>query len=60
MIVNSAGQGVGKDAEYAETQDGKEIVFSPTNARYVRFWSNESSVNIYNHYEEAEVYGSAP
>lgn len=54
---NSAGQGTGTDAEYAETSAGKEIAFTPVQARYVRFWSNGSSVNVWNHYVEAEVYG---
>ncbi|HYE73165.1 MAG TPA: Ig-like domain-containing protein, partial [Blastocatellia bacterium] len=55
---NSGGQGVGNDAEYAETSAGKEIVLStPTNARYVRLWSNGSNANAGNHYVEVEVYG---
>lgn len=57
-INNSAGQGVGTHAEYSETAAGKEIIFSPVNARYVRFWSNGSSANSWNHYVEAEVYGT--
>ncbi|GIP30129.1 hypothetical protein J23TS9_52590 [Paenibacillus sp. J23TS9] len=54
---NSAGLGAGTDAEYAETSSGKEITFSPVQARYIRFWSNGSSVNQWNHVVEAEVYG---
>ncbi|WP_211746219.1 hypothetical protein [Paenibacillus sp. Marseille-Q4541] len=54
---NSAGQGTGADAEYTETASGKEIAFSPIRARYVRFWSGGSNVNIWNQIVEAEVYG---
>lgn len=54
---NSAGQGIGTDAEYAETASGKEVTFSPIQARYVRFWSGGSNVNIWNQIVEAEVYG---
>jgi hypothetical protein len=53
---NSAGQGTGTDAEYAETSGGKEITFTPVAARYLRFWINGSSSNAYNHYVEAEAY----
>ncbi|MFC7677877.1 discoidin domain-containing protein [Paenibacillus sp. GCM10028914] len=55
---NSAGQGAGTDAEYSETAAGKEITFNPVQARYVRFWSNGSNTNIWNHYVEAEVYSA--
>lgn len=54
---NSAGQGIGTDLEYKETADGKEITFAPVTARYVRFWSNGSIGNVWNHYVEAQVYG---
>ncbi|MFC4775465.1 endo-alpha-N-acetylgalactosaminidase family protein [Paenibacillus sp. GCM10023252] len=52
---NSAGQGVGNDAEYAESSAGKEVNFAPINARYVRFWANGNSLNSENHYLEVEV-----
>ncbi|MCX7747377.1 MAG: PA14 domain-containing protein [Clostridia bacterium] len=55
---NSAGQGAGSHAEYVETSSGKEIAFSPVNARYVRLWTHGSTANIWNHYVEVEVYGS--
>ncbi|MED5019197.1 right-handed parallel beta-helix repeat-containing protein [Paenibacillus chibensis] len=55
---NSSGLGTGTDAEYAETAAGKEMAFAPVQARYVRFWSNGSSVNSWNHVVEAEVYGT--
>ncbi|MFD2329614.1 hypothetical protein ACFSR7_10205 [Cohnella sp. GCM10020058] len=54
---NSAGKGAGTDAEYAETAAGKEIVFNSVTARYVRIWSNGSSVNAWNHYVETQVFG---
>jgi len=53
---NSAGQGTGTNAEYAESSAGKSITFSPVTARYIRLWSNGSSANAYNHYVEVEVY----
>src|SRR5688572_12257346 len=53
---NSAGQGTGAQAEYAESSAGREIVFSAVSARYVRLWTNGSSANGYNHYVEVEVY----
>lgn len=56
---NSAGQGIGTDSEYKETADGKEITFAPVEARYVRFWSNGSKSNVWNHYVEAKVYGTS-
>ena len=55
---NSAGRGTGTNSEYAETSAGLDIEFDAVNARYVRFYSNGSSVNSNNHYVEAEVYGA--
>jgi len=57
---NSAGQGVGKDMHYTETNEGKLIdVLSQGNikARYVRLYSNTNTSNDLNHYIEVEVYG---
>ncbi len=56
---NSAGQGTGSNAEYAESSAGKTITFAAVNARYVRLWSNGSSANGYNHYVEVEVYAGS-
>lgn len=56
---NSAGQGAGSDAEYAETSTGKSITFAPVAARYVRLWSNGSTSNQWNHYVEVEVYAAS-
>ena len=55
---NSAGQGTGGNAEYAETSAGKEITFSAVNARYARLWTNGSSANAAHHYVEVEVWGN--
>jgi uncharacterized protein YjdB len=55
---NSAGFGAGKDSEYIETSLGKKIKFEAINARYVRFYSNGSNINGYNHYVEAQVLGN--
>ncbi len=53
------GQGIGSDQEYAETSTGKSIEFDVINARYVRCWSNGSTVDSTNRYVEVEVFGSA-
>ncbi|MBA3468891.1 MAG: hypothetical protein H0T53_04525 [Herpetosiphonaceae bacterium] len=42
--------------EYAETSAGREITFAAVSARYLRLWTNGSSVNTYNHYVEVEAY----
>jgi RHS repeat-associated protein len=56
---NSSGIGVGTDAEYAESSSGKVIQVGALNYRYVRLYSNGSSVNGYNHYVEVKVDGSS-
>lgn len=53
---NSAGLGAGTDTEYMESADGKDIVFGKVSVRYIRFYSNGSTANAYNHFVEAEVY----
>jgi hypothetical protein len=53
----SAGLGIGKGSEYTETSSGLDIPVTSVNARYVRFYSNGSTANSYNHYVELEVYG---
>jgi hypothetical protein len=60
-LDNSAGQGVGEDKHYIETNEGKLIDLlskgSPR-ARYVRFYSNGTVGGPdTNHYIEVEVYG---
>ncbi len=56
---NSSGLGAGTSAEYAESSTGLAITVNSTKARYVRFYSNGSTVNGYNHYVEAEVDGAS-
>jgi len=53
----SAGLGTGTGAEYPETSAGIDMPFAAVNGRYVRFYSNGSTANSYNHYVEIEVYG---
>lgn len=64
---NSANLGIGGDAEYAETAEGKTIHFNTVNARYVRLYTNGLSKPMtdpsnpgqylpYNHYVEVEVW----
>jgi len=54
---NSAGQGIGKNLHYTETNEGKLIDARGVKARYVRLYSNGSSYDVYNHYIEVEVFG---
>lgn len=55
---NSAGFGIGQNAEYAETSAGKEIVLTaPITAQYARFFIAANSVNAFNHYVELQVFG---
>ena len=53
----SVGFGVGNNSEYSETSAGKAITFDTTNARYIRFYSNGSNMNGWNHYVEIKVSG---
>jgi len=56
----SAGLGAGSDAEYIEPSAGKEVLLpTPLCARYVRFYSNGSTVNVYNHYVEVRAIGTS-
>lgn len=61
---NSSGQGTGTDSEYVETASGKEITFTPVNARYMRLYTNGSTVNNYGYYVEVQAWttdsGSTP
>jgi len=54
---NSAGLGAGTDREYYETSSGLGVAFDAVKARYVRLYSNGSTMNSNNHYAEIEVYG---
>jgi hypothetical protein len=61
---NSAGLGVGRDAEYVETREGKLIDCRAdradaigTKARFVRLYSNGNTADDLNHYIEVEVHG---
>ncbi len=56
---NSTGLGTGANSEYPETVAGLSVTFAPVNARYVRLYSNGSTVNNYNHYGEVEVYAAS-
>lgn len=54
---NSSGLGIGSDAHYVETSEGRLIDAKGTRARYVRLYSNGNSSNDLNHYIEVEVFG---
>ena len=55
---DSLGRGAGADAEYPESSAGKQVLFAPVAARYVRLWSDGNTVNTANHLVEVEVYGA--
>lgn len=55
---NLVGQGIGKDREYVESNEGKLIDAKSVKARYVRLWSKGSTYrDQLNRYTEVEVYG---
>lgn len=54
---NSAGQGIGKDKEYIETNKGKLIHAREVKAQFIRLYSNGSTGADMNHYIEVEVFG---
>lgn len=56
---NSAGLGVGSDAEYIEEQAGKDVPVHPIQARYARFYLRGNYVpnNNWNHYVELQAFG---
>lgn len=56
-IDNSAGQGVGSDKHYTETNEGKLIDAKGVKGRFVRFYSKGNTSNDLNHYIEVAVYG---
>lgn len=58
---NSAGLGIGTDYEFYETYEGKLVDGwrdgKPTIARYIRVYSNGSTVDEMNRFTEVEVWG---
>lgn len=54
---NLAGQGIGTDRQYFETQFGKLIPVKDLKTRYLRFYSRGSNLSAVNCYQEIEVYG---
>ncbi len=54
---NSLGLGAGTDAMYEESSAGKQVLFAPVPARYLRLWSRGNTVNDASHLTEVEVYG---
>jgi hypothetical protein len=60
---NSSGQGIGKDKEYIETNEGRPILVNGVKGRYVRFYSRGYTGLFYggdsskNYYMEIEIYG---
>jgi hypothetical protein len=54
---NSLGAGVGDNFEFFETKEGELVPVAGLKARYVRLWSNGSTMDDQNHYSEVEVWG---
>lgn len=55
---DSAGEGVGTDAEYIENETGLSVSCGTNGltARYIRIWSNGSSADTISHFAEIEAY----
>jgi hypothetical protein len=54
---NTAGQGLGEEWEYFETNAGKLVDCKGKVGRYLRLYSNGSTADDLNRYTEVEVYG---
>ncbi|MHC5054663.1 MAG: hypothetical protein ACYTKD_08095 [Planctomycetota bacterium] len=54
---NSSGLGLGKNYEYFETRAGLLVDAKGVKTRYIRLYSNGSTVDEMNRYAEVEVYG---
>jgi hypothetical protein len=54
---NSSGLGLGANYEYFETREGLLVDAGGVKTRYVRLYSNGSTVDEMNRYAEVEVYG---
>lgn len=55
---NTAGAGAGTDKEYIESYKGRFIELTGVTARSVRFLSKGNTTDDFNHYVEAEVFGT--
>ena len=54
---NSSGLGMGSDPAYVETNHGRIIEPKAITGRYIRLYSNGSTMSLANHYVEVEVWG---
>jgi hypothetical protein len=54
---NNAGQGVGTDRQYFESNEGKLIPAKGEKARFVRLFSRGSTESALNEYTEVEIWG---
>lgn len=57
-IENKCGQGVGADKAWVQTNHGRMFDGKGAKARYVRLWSNGSTMDDFNRYIEVSVYGT--
>jgi hypothetical protein len=53
---NTSNMEYGRDAKFTASSFGKDIVFDPVKARYIRIWSNGNTVNDATHFVEVQVY----
>ena len=44
------------DGEYAESREGKTLVFNPIETRYIRCWADGNSVNQWTHFVELQAF----
>ena len=58
VVRTAAGVPVGKDAQYAEVNDGTTFNFDTITARYFRTWVRGSTTSDHSHWSEVEVWGS--
>ncbi len=57
-IENACKQGKGSDKAWVQTNHGRMIDGKNTKGRYVRLWSNGSTMDDFNRYIEVSVYGT--
>ena len=56
-LITGAGLGIGKDLEFWATHQGKLVDAKGVEARYVRLYTNGSTVDELNRHTEVEIYG---
>ena len=57
-LDNSSGLGIGKDPEYIESYKSRFVELNGVEARCIRFYSSGNTTDKFNHYVEAQVFGT--